>query len=228
MTSSSMQSSQQSYVATSSSSSTTYSSSSVSFNSTQDVKKAFCQFDSNGDGHLDRNEIKNLLTSCGKKATDQEIEQMFKQGDADGDGMIDIQEFTMLMFPAAAQTLARLQQSYNSLNDIIAAFRKNDADGDGHIDRKELRAIMSQFSEQDVDSVFALGDKDQSGGIDYQEFISMMMPNANNILMAVAKQFNSVQSIKEGFMRIDANADGSISRQELKGGLRLADRKSVV
>ena len=228
MTSSSMQSSQQSYVATSSSSSTTYSSSSVSFNSAQDVKKAFCQFDSNGDGHLDRNEIKNLLTSCGKKATDQEIEQMFKQGDADGDGMIDIQEFTMLMFPAAAQTLARLQQSYKSLNDIIASFRKNDADGDGHIDRKELRAIMSQFSEQDVDSIFALGDKDQSGGIDYQEFISMMMPNANNILMAVAKQFNSVQSIKEGFMRIDANADGSISRQELKGGLRLADEQLAV
>ena len=226
--SSSQQMSQQSYVATSSYSTSSASSTSMSFNSAQDVKSIFRKFDKNGDGHLDRSEIKQMLQSSGKNASDQEVEQMFRQGDADGDGLIDIQEFTMLMFPAAAQTLTKLQQSYNSLNDVIAAFRKYDSDGDGHISRSELRGVMGKFSEQDVDTIFALGDKDQSGGIDYQEFISMMMPNSQNILMGVSQQFKTITDIKEGFKRVDTNGDGAISRQELRNGMRLSDEQLAV
>merc|ERR550532_1333586 len=226
--SSSQQMSQQSYVATSSYSTSSASSTSMSFNSAQDVKSIFRKFDKNGDGHLDRSEIKQMLQSSGKNASDQEVEQMFRQGDADGDGLIDIQEFTMLMFPAAAQTLTKLQQSYNSLNDVIAAFRKYDSDGDGHISRSELRGVMGKFSEQDVDTIFALGDKDQSGGIDYQEFISMMMPNSQNILMGVSQQFKTITDIKEGFKRVDPNGDGAISRQELRNGMRLSDEQLAV
>merc|ERR1719305_721803 len=74
---------------------------------------------------------------------------------------------------------------------------------------------MGKFSEQDVDTIFALGDKDQSGGIDYQEFISMMMPSSQNILMAVSQQFKTITDIKEGFKRVDTNGDGAISRREI-------------
>ena len=52
-----------------------------------------------------------------------------------------------------------------------SARRKYDTDGDGHISRNELRQVMGSFTDAEVDAVFALGDKDQSGGIDYQEFI---------------------------------------------------------
>ena len=87
---------------------------------------------------------------------------------------------------------------------------------------------MGKFSEQDVDAIFALGDKDQSGGIDYQEFISMMMPNSQNILMGLAKQFKSINDIKEGFKRVDTNGDGAISRSELRNGMRLSDDQLAV
>ena len=84
---------------------------------------------------------------------------------------------------------------------------------------------MGSFSEGEVDAVFALGDKDQSGGIDYQEFIAMMIPNSGAILKRVASQFNSINAVKEGFKRIDVNRDGAISRQELKQGLHLSDEE---
>ena len=84
---------------------------------------------------------------------------------------------------------------------------------------------MASFSEAEVDAVFALGDKDQSGGIDYQEFIAMMIPNSGAILKRIASQFNSVSAVKEGFKRIDVNRDGAISRQELKQGLHLSDEE---
>jgi Ca2+-binding EF-hand superfamily protein len=218
----------QSYSATTSYSTSSSSSVAVSFSSVQDVKKAFRKFDSNGDGHLDRSELKQLLISSGKNVSDQEVNALFAQGDVDGDGMIDIQEFVKMMFPAATTTLTKVQQSFNNLNDVKAAFRRFDADGDGHISRTELRQVMSSFSEAEVDSIFALGDKDQSGGIDYQEFIAMMLPNATSILQGIASQFNSIASVKEGFKRIDTNGDGAISRQELKQGMHLSDQELEV
>jgi len=215
----------QSYSATTSYSTSSSSSVSVSFSSVQDVKKAFRKFDSNGDGHLDRGELKQLLISCGKNVNDQEVAALFAQGDVDGDGMIDIQEFVKMMFPAATVTLTKVQQSFKNLNDVKAAFRRFDSDGDGHISRTELRQVMSSFSEAEVDSIFALGDKDQSGGIDYQEFIALMLPNSTSILQRIASQFNSIAAVKEGFKRVDANGDGAISRQELKQGMHLSDQE---
>lgn len=217
---SSSSSSSQYYNSTTTHSSTTVS---VSFSSAAEVKNAFRKFDANGDGHLDKKELKTLLLNCGKKVSDQEVDLLFRQGDVDGDGLIDIQEFVKLMFPAANQTLKKLQQSFKTMNDVKAAFRKYDTDGDGHISRSELRNVMASFSEQEVDAIFALGDKDQSGGIDYQEFVSMMIPNSGGILKRIASQFADVNQIKEGFKRIDTNGDGAISRQELRNGLHLAD-----
>merc|ERR1719483_1664144 len=226
--SSSFKQSSSSSVSQSYSATTSYSTSSavsVSFSSALDVKKAFRQFDSNGDGHLDKNEMKQLLISSGKNVSDQEVATLFAQGDVDGDGMIDIQEFVKLMFPAATATLTKVQQSFRSLNDVKSAFRKFDSDGDGHISRSELRQVMSSFSEPEVDSIFALGDKDQSGGIDYQEFIAMMIPNSSTVLKRVSSQFNSISAVKEGFKRIDNNGDGAISRQELKQVMHLSDEE---
>merc|ERR1719474_1558216 len=218
-------SSTQSYSATTSYSTSSTSTVSVSFSSALDVKKAFRKFDSNGDGHLDRNELKQLLISSGKNVSDQEVAALFAKGDIDGDGMIDIQEFVKLMFPAATATLQKVQQSFKSLNDVKAAFRRFDTDGDGHISRNELRQVMSSFTDSEVDAVFSLGDKDQSGGIDYQEFIALMLPNSTSILQRIASQFRSIQAVKDGFKRIDTNGDGAISRQELKQGMHLSDQE---
>ena len=87
------------------------------------MKKAFREFDANGDGQLDRNEFKQLLASSGKKVSEQEAMALFSQGDLDGDGVIDIQEFVKLMFPVANTTIAKLQQSFSNLNDVKASFR---------------------------------------------------------------------------------------------------------
>ena len=55
---------------------------------------------------------------------------------------------------------------------------------------------MSKFGDAEVDQVFAISYMDKSGGIDYQEFVSMMVPN-------------SVATI---------NSDCQITRNEMKNG----------
>merc|ERR1711899_254828 len=82
---------------------------------------------------------------------------------------------------------------------------------------------MSSFSESEVDTVFALGDMDKSGGIDYQEFISLLVPGASQTINKLSSQFKSVADIKAAFKRLDANGDGQICRDEMRNGMRLGD-----
>merc|ERR1719333_559630 len=164
-----------------------------------------------------------MMAATGKNASDSEIDALFKKGDIDGDGNIDLVEFIKLMFPSATSTLNKLQKSFKNMNEIKASFRKWDSDGDGHISRLELRQVMSSFSESEVDTVFALGDMDKSGGIDYQEFISLLVPGASQTINKLSSQFRSVADIKSAFKRIDANGDGAICRDELRNGMKLSD-----
>merc|ERR1712038_1551437 len=195
----------------------------VSFGRVEDVKAAFFRFDKDNDGSIDRTELKAMMAATGKNASDSEIDSLFSKGDIDGDGRIDLVEFIKLMFPAATTTLNKLQKSFKNINDIKATFRKWDSDGDGHISRLELRQVMSSFSESEVDTVFALGDMDKSGGIDYQEFISLLVPGASQTVQKLSSQFKSVADIKAAFKRLDANGDGQICRDEMRNGMRLGD-----
>merc|ERR1719208_343920 len=195
----------------------------VSFARVEDVKAAFFRFDKDNDGSIDRAELKAMMAATGKNASDSEIDALFRKGDVEGDARIDLQEFIKLMFPAATDTLNKLQRNFKSLNDVKASFRKWDSDGDGHITRLELRQVMSSFSESEVDTVFALGDTDKSGGIDYQEFITLLVPGASQTITKLSAQFKTVADIKAAFKRLDANNDGQICRDELRAGMRLSD-----
>ena len=129
-----------------------------------------------------------MNSAAGKKVSDAEVNALFQKGDIDGDGQLDMHEFVRLMFPACSDALAKLQKSYPNLNEVKAAFRKFDADGDGHITKQELSGVMKGCSSSEVDAVFALGDVDQSGGIDFQEFIAMMKDRIHRGLKTYSRQ----------------------------------------
>merc|ERR1740128_173602 len=154
---------------------------------------------------------------------DGQIDTLFKKADIDGDGKVDYQELIKCLFPASAQALQKLQNTFRNLNEVKAAFKRYDADGDGHVSKQELQQVMSGFSAAEVEAIFALGDKDQSGGIDVQEFISLMMPNAPAVIAKLSLSFRSIQNIKESFKKFDANGDGQISMAELRSGMKISD-----
>ena len=210
----------------SSSSSSSFCSVGMTFGSVTDAKMAFKRFDVNGDGVMDKTEMKDMMSSAaGKSVSDSEVNALFSKGDIDGDGQIDMQEFVKLMFPSSAAALSKVQKSYKSLDEVKSAFRKCDADGDGHISLTELRSMMSGFSPAEVEAVFALGDKDLSGGIDFNEYIALMIPNCGSILKKVSARFSTIQDVMETFKKIDANNDGAISRPEMKNGMKLNDQE---
>jgi len=54
-------------------------------------------------------------------------------------------------------------------------FREFDINGDGTIDRAELdnvfKSLGKQFSQEELDRMISLCDKDKSGTLDYEEFV---------------------------------------------------------
>ena len=91
-------------------------------------------------------------------------------------------------------------------------FKILDKDKDGKLSFKELQAgykkvFGEQITLQQLKSLFNAIDTDQSGYIDFQEFISAAMD---------AQQMLSKQKIKQVFDIIDKDKSGSICMRELK------------
>ena len=54
------------------------------------ILQAFRMFDKDGDGFIDANELRHLLTNLGEKLTETEVDEMIREVDIDGDGKVDM------------------------------------------------------------------------------------------------------------------------------------------
>ena len=57
------------------------------------MRTAFVAFDKNGDGQIDKKELKAVFTDKGTDVTDEELDRFMKQCDTNGDGMMNYEEF---------------------------------------------------------------------------------------------------------------------------------------
>jgi len=62
-----------------------------------DIRLAFKAFDLDGNGEIDRNELKKVMEKLGEPLTDKEIDEMIAEADQNGDGLINYEEFSAMM-----------------------------------------------------------------------------------------------------------------------------------
>ncbi|CAL2050026.1 CBN-CAL-5 protein [Caenorhabditis brenneri] len=131
-----------------------------------DLKGIFREFDLNGDGFIQREELRAVMQKMGQSPTEDELDAMFQAADKDCDGNIDFQEFLVI---AKANPL--------SLS-LKAVFEELDVDGDGYITRSELRTAFQRMghslSDQDIKAIYRHVDQNNDGKINFQEFCEMM------------------------------------------------------
>lgn len=53
-----------------------------------ELRKLFDKFDKNGDGHLSREELVDVLTQLGNKLSSQDVEEILRDYDENHDGLI--------------------------------------------------------------------------------------------------------------------------------------------
>ena len=60
---------------------------------TDELRKAFSAMDANGDGVVEKDELKNLLKGLGEDVNDAVVDEMMALADTDGDGKVNFEEF---------------------------------------------------------------------------------------------------------------------------------------
>jgi len=177
-----------------------------------DVKGLFKDIDVDGDGLLDKEE---MLNSPGCKFDREEVEAIYELGDSNGDEVLDMGEFIAIMYPTAGEALAKLSKNYPNIDQVKELFRKLDFDNDGSITKVELAEGSVRFTPQEVEAIFALGDINDDGAIDLEEFIGVMYPDAATIAGRLRGQYTDINSVKKAFAKIDTNGDGMVSKEEV-------------
>eukprot|EP01083_Nonionella_stella_P069115 184082_1 len=65
--------------------------------SEEEMQSVFDQFDEDGGGSIDCDELQNALKLMGQELSKEEVDQLFKQIDTNGDGEIDYEEFKVMV-----------------------------------------------------------------------------------------------------------------------------------
>jgi calmodulin len=115
------------------------------------------------------------------------------------------------------------QLSHEAVQEFREVFHLFDKDGDNTIDCQELGVAMRSLglnpSDQEVESMIREVDVDNSGAIDFQEFLALMS-------RCVADQ-SIEKEMKEAFRAFDKDGDGYITRNEFRDTLVRLTGKSL-
>jgi len=138
----------------------------------EQIDKVFRAMDVNGDGKLQKDEIKNGYAEFfGRQLTDAEVDEMFEKVDADGSGEIEYSEFVVATLN---------EKNLLSNNKLQTAFKMFDKDGGGSISIDEIKQVLSfgqTLDEEVVAQIIKQVDANGDGEISYDEFAQMMLQN---------------------------------------------------
>jgi len=138
----------------------------------EQIDKVFRAMDLNGDGKLQKDEIKQGYAEYfGRNLTDDEVDEMFNKVDADGSGEIEYSEFVVATLN---------EKNLLSNNKLQTAFKMFDKDGGGSISIEEIKQVLSfgqKLEESVVEQIIKQVDENGDGEISYDEFAQMMLQN---------------------------------------------------
>ncbi|KAK2159988.1 hypothetical protein LSH36_142g04012 [Paralvinella palmiformis] len=135
--------------------------------SREDYEKFFREADVDNSGTLTFEELLTILRRNGYKQSEDDLKRIFRITDTSGDGLISLDEYMAAMGqqPPTDHRKAAMR----------AVFVEFDQNGDGFIDKKELKEVFGQMgtimSDDDIDRLMTLCDKDHDGLINYEEFL---------------------------------------------------------
>lgn len=177
-----------------------------------EVKSLFKAIDTDGDGCLSKEE---MMTAPGCKFDREQVDAIYELGDSDGDQVLDMGEFIALMYPAAGEAVAKLSKNFPNIEEVKTLFKRIDADNDGAVSKEEMKNGCIRFTDHEIDSLFALGDIDDNGTLDLEEFIGVMYPSAATIAGRLRSQYQDINAVKKAFAKIDLDGDGKVSKDEM-------------
>ncbi|KAG1338017.1 calcium-dependent protein kinase 3 [Cocos nucifera] len=143
----------------------------LSIEEVEDIKDMFKLMDTDNDGSVSYEELKNGLAKFGSHLVESEVQMLIEAVDTNGKGKLDYGEFLAVSL--------HLQRMANDEH-LRRAFSYFDKDGNGYIEPEELRGALAEDGAGATDSMDVANDilqevdTDKDGRISYDEFVAMM------------------------------------------------------
>jgi len=135
-----------------------------------EFKEAFTFFDVDGDGAINKEDLRTVMRKLGFKPTNEELDQMIKDGAASNSDKLDFTEF-LSMFAAR-------MKGTDPEDEIKEAFRAFDLLGDGFIPSTDLKAHLTTLGDKltpkEAEELVREADPESKGRIDYNYFVGQM------------------------------------------------------
>ncbi|KAI5063027.1 hypothetical protein GOP47_0021574 [Adiantum capillus-veneris] len=132
------------------------------------LKAIFKEMDTDGNGKITLDELRQGLAKQGSDLAETEIRQLMETADVDKTGNIDYMEFIT----------ATVNMNKKGKEDhLFAAFQYFDRDNSGFITKEELQTALEQHNMMDgnaIKEILEEADTNKDGLIDYEEFAEMM------------------------------------------------------
>lgn len=135
----------------------------------EQIWDVFCLFDSDGNGHIDQEELANMTRALGQNPTEEELDDMICNMDLNEDGKVQFHEFVNFHH--------NNNVGKNPKEELREAFARLDINKNGKIRIEHLRCVFRTFTnieENEVNEIIASVDKGQDE-ICYEDFIELWM-----------------------------------------------------
>jgi centrin-3 len=145
--------------------------------------------------------------------------------DTNKDGLVSINEFCLCIEGVQQSLEQRLKQFDPQLEKELRAeidelFKFFDTNKDDKISQEELRvAVRAQqplVTQREVEAIMRLADKNQSGQIDREEFMEIMLPQMKQEIMSYERNLDELRRL---FKQFDLDQTNYLSKANLKSAL---------
>lgn len=175
--------------------------------------QGFIDFDKDGSKTLSPAELRPLLRSLGYVCTARTIFELLQLAPPKSEDELDFRDFLKMI-----QVF-----SITESEQMKAIFAKHDLDNSGTIGGNEIFDLLHdvgyQPTEQEVDELFREFDEDNSGSIDYPEFMLFYESFRNQERHSLRKRAGftpeEVTEFRESFDHYDKDKGGTLSKAEL-------------
>jgi Ca2+-binding EF-hand superfamily protein len=135
-----------------------------------EIENAFKVFDADGNGLLDRREMKVAMKGLGMGTNRDDITRIMEEVDADGSGTIDKHEFIEIVRPILG--------GRDPHAEVRKCFEFFDGNGSGVITAADLASVMQESGEENVtaeeiEPMMQVADMDGDGAVSITDFVRL-------------------------------------------------------
>merc|ERR1719353_652797 len=134
-----------------------------------EIENAFKLFDADGNGSIDRREMKVAMKALGMSTKADDITRIMDEVDIDKSGTIDKEEFIEIVRPVLG--------GRDPHSEVRKCFEYFDVNENGMITTSDLVTVMEELGEdctpEEIEAMMEVADRDGDGGVSMTEFVRL-------------------------------------------------------